>query len=145
MELAQGVTGYVFELEASGPYEAVKNADGTTTSSSSEVGPEGHWAITQVYVALKDGGFAMAQVAVSEAAGDEERAAAQAAVESLKLADADAADKDAEAASMYENVDIVLRLREQALHLEPPILHLSFDGTLDDAPAEKLRTYLYYL
>ena len=50
-----------------------------------------------------------------------------------------------EAASMYENVDIVLRLREQSLALEPPILHLSFDGTLDAAPAEKLRTYLYYL
>ena len=50
-----------------------------------------------------------------------------------------------EAASMYENVDLVLRLREQSLGLEPPILHLSFDGTLDAAPAEKLRTYLYYL
>lgn len=50
-----------------------------------------------------------------------------------------------EAASMYENVDLVLRLREQALGLEPPILHLSFDGTLDGSPAEKLRTYLYYL
>ena len=36
-----------------------------------------------------------------------------------------------EAASMYENVDLVFRLREQALGLEPPILHLSFDGTLD--------------
>ena len=24
-------------------------------------------------------------------------------------------------------------------------LHLSFDGTLDGSPAEKLRTYLYYL
>ena len=46
---------------------------------------------------------------------------------------------------MYENVDLVLRLREQSLGLEPPILHLSFDGTLDAAPAEKLRTYLYYL
>ena len=50
-----------------------------------------------------------------------------------------------EAASMYENVDLVLRLREQALGLEPPILHPSFDGTLDGSPAEKLRTYLYYL
>ena len=50
-----------------------------------------------------------------------------------------------EAASMYENVDLVLRLREQALGLEPPILHLSLDGTLDGSPAEKLRTYLYYL
>ena len=46
---------------------------------------------------------------------------------------------------MYENVDLVLRLREQALCLEPPILHLSFDGVLDGSPAEKLRTYLYYL
>ena len=57
----------------------------------------------------------------------------------------DACDGVVEAASMYENVDTVLRLREQGLHLEPPILHLSFDGTLDAAPAEKLRTYLYYL
>lgn len=46
---------------------------------------------------------------------------------------------------MYENVDLMLHLREQALGLEPPILHLSFDGALDGSPAEKLRTYLYYL
>ncbi len=50
-----------------------------------------------------------------------------------------------EAASMYENVDTVLRLREQELSLSPAILHLNFDGTLDAGPAEKLRTFLYYL
>lgn len=50
-----------------------------------------------------------------------------------------------EAASMYENVDMVLRLREQELALSPAIQHLNFDGTLDAGPAEKLRTFLYYL
>ncbi len=50
-----------------------------------------------------------------------------------------------EAASMYENVDMVLRLREQELALSPAILHLNFDGTLDAGSAEKLRTFLYSL
>ena len=50
-----------------------------------------------------------------------------------------------EATSMYENVDTVLRLREQELALSPAILHLNFDGTLDAGPTEKLRTFLYYL
>ncbi len=91
VELAEGVTGYVYELDATGPYEAVKNADGTTTAST--VGPEGHWSITQVYVALKDGGFALVQVASSETASDEDAAAAKAAVESIALEEkADEAD-----------------------------------------------------
>ena len=91
VELAEGVTGYVYELDATGPYEAVKNADGTTTAST--VGPEGHWSITQVYVALKDGGFALVQVASSETASDEGAAAAKAAVESIALEEkADEAD-----------------------------------------------------
>ena len=99
VELAEGVTGYVYELDATGPYEAVKNADGTTTAST--VGPEGHWAITQVYVALKDGGFALVQVAVSETASDEDAAAAKAAVESIALAEekTDGAPEDATAAA----------------------------------------------
>lgn len=89
--LAEGVTGYVYELDVTGPYMSVKNADGTTTAS--QVGPEGHWTVTQVYVALKDGGFALAQVAVSETAGDEDVAAAKAAVASIALAD-EKADED---------------------------------------------------
>ncbi len=93
--LAEGVTAYVYELDVTGPYTAVKNADGTTTAS--EVGPEGHWTITQEYVALKDGGFALVQVAVSETASDEDVAAAKAAVESIAIAPEKDASDDAAA------------------------------------------------
>lgn len=45
-------------------------------------------------------------------------------------------------ASMYENTDIALRLLEEA---PLPVLHLSFDGVLDDTIDEKLSSFLYYL
>ena len=100
LDLGNGAKGYVFNLEASGPYEAVENADGTTTAST--VGPEGHWSITQVYVAPEDGGFALVQVAVSEKASAEDVAAAKTAVESVAIAPA-AEQTEAEKALAAQN------------------------------------------
>ena len=50
-------------------------------------------------------------------------------------------------ASHYENVDTILGLMGDA-DPEPgaaPALRLAFDGTLDPAPAERLRSWLYYV
>lgn len=85
-ELAGGATAWLYDITASGPYEVTENPDGTT--STSQVGPEGHWSFTQAYVKLPSGGLALVQVGTSDNATDDERAAASAAVESLALADA---------------------------------------------------------
>ena len=51
------------------------------------------------------------------------------------------------AASLYENADTMLRLKEDspAYKAAAPVLHLNFDGTLDASIAEKLSSFLYYL
>ena len=49
------------------------------------------------------------------------------------------------AASLYENADTMLRLKENSLAYAAPVLHLNFDGTLDASIAEKLSSFLYYL
>ena len=92
VDLGDGATAHVFEVRCSGPYEAVENADGTTTAS--KVGEDGTWTMTQAYVALPTGGFTMVQVAYSDNAGDEAKKAAQAVVDSLALAKAEASDGD---------------------------------------------------
>ena len=55
-------------------------------------------------------------------------------------------------ASMYENVDTILRLKgdlEESASVgaggAAPILRLSFDGALDASNLDKLRSYLYYV
>lgn len=48
-------------------------------------------------------------------------------------------------ASMYENTDIMLRLREGFDKPALPTLHLEFDGVLDKGLDEKLGSFLYYL
>ena len=58
-------------------------------------------------------------------------------------------------ASMYENVDTILRLKadndearediERGGAAGAPVLRLAFDGTLDTSNIEKLRSYLYYI
>lgn len=45
--------------------------------------------------------------------------------------------------SLYENTDTVLRLLERKV--AAPVLHLSFDGTLEQGLQEKLDSFLYYL
>ena len=59
------------------------------------------------------------------------------------------ASRDADAvilvASMYENVDLVLKLAERRIACEAPMLSLAFDGTLDQGNEERLRSFLYYL
>ena len=45
--------------------------------------------------------------------------------------------------SLYENTDTVLRLLEGKV--AAPVLHLSFDGTLEQGLQEKLDSFLYYL
>ena len=51
------------------------------------------------------------------------------------------------AASLYENADTMLRLKEDspAYVAEAPVLHLNFDGTLDAGITEKLSSFLYYV
>ena len=51
------------------------------------------------------------------------------------------------AASLYENADTMLRLKEDshAYAAEAPVLHLNFDGTLDVGITEKLSSFLYYV
>ncbi len=51
------------------------------------------------------------------------------------------------AASLYENVDTMLRLKEgsSAYHASAPVLHLGFDGTLDSGVGDKLLSFLYYV
>ena len=46
-------------------------------------------------------------------------------------------------ASMYENVDIMLRLK--SVPCRAPLLHLAFDGALDQSVEERLRSFLYYV
>ena len=46
-------------------------------------------------------------------------------------------------ASMYENVDIMLRLKSAPC--QAPLLHLAFDGALDQSVEERLRSFLYYV
>ena len=54
-------------------------------------------------------------------------------------------------ASLYENADTMLRLKEdspvyaEAMAGAAPVLHLNFDGTLDDSQVEKLSSFLYYI
>lgn len=50
-------------------------------------------------------------------------------------------------ASMYENTDTILRLHDEgeAAPAAAPVLHLSFDGTLDASSREILNSFLYYL
>lgn len=48
-----------------------------------------------------------------------------------------------EAASTYENVDIMLRLK--GVPSAAPLLHLAFDGALDQSVEERLRSFLYYV
>lgn len=51
-------------------------------------------------------------------------------------------------ASLYENADIMLRLKEESLEVVgdvAPVLHLNFDGVLDQSIDEKLASYLYYV
>lgn len=45
--------------------------------------------------------------------------------------------------SMYENADTVLRLAGD--DVSSPVLHLSFDGSLDQGIWERLRSFLYYV
>ena len=47
------------------------------------------------------------------------------------------------AASMYENADIMLRLK--SVPCQAPLLHLAFDGALDQSVEERLRSFLYYV
>ena len=51
------------------------------------------------------------------------------------------------AASLYENADTMLRLKEgsSAYHVDAPVLHLGFDGTLDSGVGDKLSSFLYYV
>lgn len=46
-------------------------------------------------------------------------------------------------ASMYENADIMLRLKSAPC--QAPLLHLAFDGALDQSVEERLRSFLYYV
>ena len=46
-------------------------------------------------------------------------------------------------ASMYENADIMLRLK--GTPTEAPLLHLAFDGALDQGVEDRLRSFLYYV
>ena len=46
-------------------------------------------------------------------------------------------------ASMYENADIMLRLK--SVPCRAPLLHLAFDGALDQSVEERLRSFLYYV
>lgn len=50
-------------------------------------------------------------------------------------------------ASMYENTDTILRLHDEgeAAAAAAPVLHLSFDGTLDASSRDLLNSFLYYL
>ena len=48
-------------------------------------------------------------------------------------------------ASMYENTDIMLKLREGFAAPPLPTLHLEFDGALDKAVEGKIRSFIYYL
>lgn len=48
-----------------------------------------------------------------------------------------------EVASTYENVDIMLRLK--GIPTKAPLLHLAFDGALDQSVEERLRSFLYYV
>ena len=48
-------------------------------------------------------------------------------------------------ASMYENTDIMLKLREGFSVPSVPTLHLEFDGALDKAVEDKIRSFVYYL
>ena len=47
------------------------------------------------------------------------------------------------AASMYENTDIMLRLK--GIPSKAPLLHLAFDGALDQSIEDRLRSFLYYV
>ena len=47
--------------------------------------------------------------------------------------------------SMYENTGIVLKLLDDADDLAAPVLHVSFDGALDQGIDERLRSFLYYV
>ncbi len=51
------------------------------------------------------------------------------------------------AASLYENADTMLRLKEASpeYRAEAPVLHLAFDGTLDAGIGDKLSSFLYYV
>lgn len=55
----------------------------------------------------------------------------------------DRADGVIEVASTYENVDIMLRLK--GISAKAPLLHLAFDGALDQSVEERLRSFLYYV
>ena len=55
----------------------------------------------------------------------------------------DRADGVIEVASTYENVDIMLRLK--GIPAKAPLLHLAFDGALDQSVEERLRSFLYYV
>ena len=46
-------------------------------------------------------------------------------------------------ASIYENADIMLRLKSAPC--QAPLLHLAFDGALDQSVEERLRSFLYYV
>ena len=46
-------------------------------------------------------------------------------------------------ASMYENADIMLRLKSAPC--QAPLLHLAFDGALDQSVEDRLRSFLYYV
>ena len=48
-----------------------------------------------------------------------------------------------EVASLYENADIMLRLK--GIPSKAPLLHLAFDGALDQSVEERLRSFLYYV
>lgn len=48
-------------------------------------------------------------------------------------------------ASMYENTDIMLKLREGFFELPVPALHVGFDGVLDKSIEGKIRSFVYYL
>ncbi len=54
-----------------------------------------------------------------------------------------AADGVIVAASMYENTDIMLRLK--GIPSKAPLLHLAFDGALDQSIEDRLRSFLYYV
>lgn len=55
----------------------------------------------------------------------------------------DRSDGVIEVASTYENVDIMLRLK--GIPAKAPLLHLAFDGALDQSVEERLRSFLYYV
>ncbi len=44
---------------------------------------------------------------------------------------------------MYENTDIMLRLK--GIPSKAPLLHLAFDGALDQSIEDRLRSFLYYV